>query len=73
MDLQSRKIEFIQEFLKLTSEEVVSKFEILLRKEKSNTSTPFSQEELVQRIQQSEADFENNRFKTSEELIKKYQ
>jgi hypothetical protein len=34
MDLESRKIEFVQEFLKLQSEEVISKLEQLLKKEK---------------------------------------
>ena len=33
MDIQSRKIEFIQEFLKLQSEEVISRLEKLLKKE----------------------------------------
>ena len=32
MDLQTRKIEFVQEFLKLQSEEVISQFENLLKK-----------------------------------------
>jgi hypothetical protein len=73
MDLQTRKIEFIQEFLKLTSEEVISKFETLLKKEKSYLSNPFDQEELIKRINQSESDFKNNRHKTSDELLSKYQ
>ena len=33
MDIQSGKIEFIQEFLKLQSEEVISRLEKLLKKE----------------------------------------
>jgi dihydrofolate reductase len=73
MDLQSRKIEFIQEFLKLTSEEVVAKFERLLQKEKSALPNPFEEDEFVHRIQQSEADFQNQRYTTTEELLKKYQ
>jgi hypothetical protein len=35
MDLQSRKIEFVQEFLKLRSEEAISRLEKLLKKEKA--------------------------------------
>ena len=31
MDIQSRKIEFVQAFLKLQSEEVISQFENLLK------------------------------------------
>jgi hypothetical protein len=37
MDIQSRKIEFVQAFLKLQSEEVISQFESLLKK-KSTTN-----------------------------------
>jgi len=33
---------------------------------------PFSEEELVARILRSEADFSAGKFKTSEELVKKY-
>jgi hypothetical protein len=35
MDLQSRKIEFVQEFLKLQSEEAISRLEKLLKKEQA--------------------------------------
>jgi hypothetical protein len=75
MDLQTRKIEFIQEFLKLQSEEVISQFENLLKK-KSTTeesmSKPISMEELNSRIDKSEADFKNGKFKTSSEILAKY-
>lgn len=37
MDIEARKIEFIQEFLKIQSEDVISHFEKLLR-EKNNAS-----------------------------------
>ena len=72
MDIQTRKIEFIQEFLKLKSEEVIAKFETLMKKEKTERQNPFSKEELISRVQQSESDFENQRFKTSDELLRKY-
>ena len=72
MDIQTRKIQFIQEFLKLKSEQAISKLEALLKEERSNTRV-LSQEEFEQRIRQSEDDFKNNRFKTSEELKSKYQ
>lgn len=35
MDLQTRKIEFIQEFLKIQSEEVISRLEKILRSEQT--------------------------------------
>lgn len=77
MDLDTRKIAFVQEFLKLQSEDVVSRFEKILKKEKKNTTDnpyePMSREELNKRIDQSEADFRNHRFKSSSELLAKYQ
>lgn len=65
MDLQSRKIKFIQEFLKIQSEDPIKRLEKLLKKENkssyqdnSNAMTP---EELNNRVAESEAYFENNR------------
>lgn len=76
MNLEARKIEFVQEFLKLQSEEVVSRLEKILRKEKKMSDRrvvePMTQEELHKRIDQSESDFINNRFKSSSQLLAKY-
>jgi hypothetical protein len=76
MDLQSRKIEFVQDFLNLQSEEAISRLERLLKKEKKNIVgdelKPMTKKELNKRIDQSEADFKNNRFKKSSELFSKY-
>jgi hypothetical protein len=55
MNLEARKIEFVQEFLKLQSEETLSRLA------------------LNKRINQSESDFRNNRFKSSSELLAKYE
>jgi hypothetical protein len=50
MDLQTRKIEFIQEFLKLQSEEVISQFENLMKKRnKKDSFKPMSIEEFNKR------------------------
>lgn len=53
MDIQTRKLNFIQEFLKIQSEELVSQFEKLLNKEKSTISdrdlSPMSIEEFNKR------------------------
>ncbi len=77
MDLQKRKIEFVQEFLKLQSEEVILRLEELLRKEKKSLIEkgiePMTKEELNERIDLAEADFENNRFKKSSDLLSKYE
>ncbi len=76
MDIQSRKIAFIQDFLKVHSEDLISQLESILRKEKSNSEEnsfePMTKEELNKQIDQSEADFQNNRYKNSSELLAKY-
>jgi len=76
MDLQTRKLELIKEFLKIQSEDVISRLENILKKE-SDTSEqglfePMTQDELNNRIDTSESDFQNNRFKSSSELLAKY-
>ncbi|PQJ79136.1 hypothetical protein [Polaribacter porphyrae] len=77
MSLEARKIKFIQEFLKLQSEEVISRFEKILSNESKISSKrifePMTQDELNKRIDQSESDFRNNKFKNSSELLVKFQ
>ncbi|MWB93412.1 hypothetical protein GON26_03500 [Flavobacterium sp. GA093] len=78
MDLQTRKIAFVQEFLKLQSEEVITQLENLLHKKNSRiiaeeiSFEPMSIEEFNTRIDKSEQDFKNGKFKTSEQLLAKY-
>lgn len=76
MDIETRKIEFVQEFLKLQNEEVISRFEEILKKEKKSSDdfmgNQMIKEELNQRIDQSESDFKNKRFKNTSELRAKY-
>ncbi|MFZ2430389.1 MAG: hypothetical protein WAW57_04510 [Lutibacter sp.] len=76
MNLETRKLSFIQEILRIQSEKTISRLETILRKEK-NTSVerifkPMTQNELDKRIDKSESDFSNNRFKNSSELLAKY-
>lgn len=77
MNLEARKIEFVQEFLKLQSEEAISRLEKILKKERNAAEErvfePMTQEELNKRIDRSESDFQNNRFKNSSELLSKYE
>lgn len=77
MNIEARKIEFVKEFLKLQSEEAISRLENILRKEKNNSDErifePITEEELNKRIDKSESDFRNNRFKNSSELLAKYE
>ena len=78
MDIQSRKIEFVQAFLKLQSEELISQFENLLKKKSVITSEvqkqfkPMSLKEFNERIDKSESDFKNDRYKTTTELLEKF-
>lgn len=66
MDLKTRKIEFVKEFLKVQSEEVVSKLEKLLQKENtlivSNEFEPMTIEEFNNRIDKSMEDSKNGRM-----------
>lgn len=76
MDLQTRKRKFIKEFLEIESEETLERLEVLLKKEKEISERKLdlmSKEELNSRIERSEIDFKNNRFKTSSDLLTKYQ
>ena len=74
MNLEARKIEFVQEFLKLDSEDVISRLENILRKEKTviDEASPMTKEVLNNRIDKSELDFINGRYKSSSELLTKY-
>lgn len=72
MDIQARKIEFVQEFLKLQSEEIISHLESFLKLEQNASITPMTKNELNNRIDASESDFENNRYKTNSALRSKY-
>ena len=69
MDIQARKLEFIQEFLKIKSEEVLSKLEKVLKNKQDSEFTPMTLEQLNADIDKSIQDFEAGRFKTSNELI----
>lgn len=66
MDLQSRKISFVQEFLSIESEEIISRLENFLKKEKKVNTTkefsPMTMEEFQNRINQSEQDSINGRL-----------
>lgn len=73
MDLQTRKLAFMLEFIKISSEETISKFEALLNVQKKGSAHPFTKEELIRRVQRPEADFENGKFKTTDELLKRFQ
>jgi len=72
MDLQTRKISFVQEFLKIQSEEVVVRMEKALKKEKKNIIgadiRPMTVKELKKRIDRSMLDSENEKLTENNDL-----
>lgn len=72
MDLQSRIIEFVQEFLKLQSEEVISQLEKLLRKETKKIQPdliPMTVDEYKELINKSIEDSKNGRLTKADDLL----
>jgi hypothetical protein len=71
MDLQTRKIEFVQAFLKLESEKAISHLEKLLQKETKTNSDfkPFTMKEFEKRISKSTEDSKNGRLTENSDLI----
>lgn len=72
MDLQTRKLELIQEFLKIRSEHVISQLEKIISKENKNPEPeqlqPMTVEEFNSRIDQSMEDSKNGRLIEANEL-----
>ena len=68
MDIQTRKLEFIQEFLKIQSEEIISRLERIL-KNIDNDFSPLTIEEFNSRIDQSLEDSKNDKVIESNKLM----
>lgn len=75
MDLETRKISFVQEFLRLQNEEIVSGLENLLRKRKTElieqNLKPMSMEQYDAEIDQAMDDSENGRMIKATDLKNK--
>lgn len=71
MDLQTRKLNFIQNFLKLESEKAIGQFEKLLRKEINTDSgfKPMTTSEFQLRIDQSTKDSKNGKVNDVNDLL----
>jgi hypothetical protein len=71
MDLQTRKIAFVQDFLKLESEKVIVQFEKLLQKQTTTESAlePMSVADFQKRIHQSVSDSEEGKVSSSEHFL----
>ena len=71
MDLQTRKIAFIQDFLKLESEKAIVQFEKLLQKQTNPETTlePLSVVDFQKRINQSLSDSAEGKLTSSEHFL----
>ena len=73
MNIEARKIEFIQEFLKLQREETISKLEKILQKERkysdNKKTDTMSARELNKRIDKSMEDSRNGRLTEADDLL----
>ena len=72
MDIQERKIHFIQEFLKYSNDNLLSRFEELLQQERvkslENEIKPMTLEEYEGRIDLALDDVKNNKVKSARNL-----
>lgn len=68
MDIQTRKIAFVQAFLKLQSEELISRLEELLKSEKDRFK-PMSVKEFNQRIDKSLDNSKNDKLTEVNDLL----
>lgn len=76
MDIQTRKVEFVREFLKIQNEELLTLMEKLLHSTKKDAESklhPMSVEELNKRIDKSMEDSENEKLTKSSDLIREIQ
>jgi chemotaxis protein CheY-P-specific phosphatase CheC len=74
MDLQTRKLNIIQELLQVGNEEVVTKLEKVLKTERKiqleKSLSPMSEEEFNRIIDNSESDIKNGRITAARDLKK---
>ena len=77
MDIEARKILFVQEFLRLQNEDVISGLEKLLRKRKAelveNNFKPMSMDEFNSQVDQAMDDSRNGRMIKASDLKAKIQ
>jgi len=73
MDIQARKLHFVQEFLRVADEELVGKLERLLRTERKKkldkNLLPITLKEFNEIIDKSEDDFTNGRETEARNLL----
>ncbi|OOV27841.1 hypothetical protein BXU11_10375 [Flavobacterium sp. LM5] len=71
MDLQTRKLNFIQDFLKVESEKTIAQFEKLLRNTAANEEelNPMTVDEFHKRINKSLEDVKNGKVTDANDLL----
>ena len=73
MDIQTRKLHFIQEFLRLANENIIEKFEKLLQQERKKIVekdiSPMTLAQYEQRINNAKSDLMNNRVTTANKIF----
>jgi hypothetical protein len=74
MDIRTKKIHFVQEFLRLRDENLIDKFIDLLRTERKKDFDrdlkPLTQKEFNDLIDNAESDSENGRLTSAQDLKK---
>ncbi|MGE0018413.1 MAG: hypothetical protein AB7S72_02000 [Draconibacterium sp.] len=74
MDIQAKKINFVQEFLRINDEEIIDKLSNLLRVERKNKAEkelkPFTIEEFNEMIDRAESDSATGRLISAQEMKK---
>lgn len=72
MDIQAKKINFVQEFLRINDEEIIDKLSNLLRDERKNKAEkelkPFTIEEFNEMIDRAESDSATGRLISVQEM-----
>ena len=75
MDIGTRKLSFVLEFLRISDEELIVKLEQLLRSERnkriSKELSPLTMDEFNKMIDESEEDFINGRVTEARDLLKR--
>lgn len=74
MDIQAKKIHFVQEFLRINDEEIIDKLSNLLKIERKNKAEkelkPFTIEEFNEMIDRAESDSATGRFISAQKMKK---
>lgn len=74
MNTVDRKLRFVQEFLRIADEDIITKLEQLLNLERKKKAfeelAPMSMDEFNKRIDQSEEDYKNGKFIEANDLLK---